>query len=207
MSRYELLLLLHVSSAIIWLGAGFLVTVLVLGAERAGDRVKEAGHHQDIAWLAPRLFIPASLATLVFGVLLVIDGPWGFDQLWITLALLGWAASFFTGFLYFKPEGERIGALVQERGPGDPEADWRLRRLNIIDRAQVTLLFLVVVDMVLKPTGDDGAVLVVGAVIVLALIAVSLRAIARTGGGRASTGPSAGPGAGPSAAPAGGDSP
>ena len=71
-----------------------MIAVLVFGAERAGDREKEAGHHRDVAWLAPRLFIPASLSAMILGILLVIDGPWSFDQLWISLALAGWAASF-----------------------------------------------------------------------------------------------------------------
>jgi uncharacterized membrane protein len=169
-TRYELLTFLHIAAAVIWLGAGFLIALLVFGAERAGDRAKEAGHHQDVGWLAPRLFIPASLSTFVFGLLLVIDGPWSFDQLWITVAMMGWAVSFALGFFYFKPEGERIGALVEERGPADPEVDRRLHRLNIVDRLQLAILFLVLADMVVKPTGDDSGSLVVGAVI-LALVA------------------------------------
>ena len=36
MTRYEVLQLLHVTAAIIWLGAGFAVALLVLGAEREG---------------------------------------------------------------------------------------------------------------------------------------------------------------------------
>ncbi len=171
MSGYELLVFLHVSSAIIWLGAGFLIGLLVFGAERAGDRAKEAGYHRDVGWLAPRLFIPASLATPVFGILLVIDGAWSFDQLWITIAMVGWAVSFVLGFFYFKPEGERIGTLVQERGPDDPEMLRRLQRLNVVDRVQLTILFLVVADMVVKPAGEDTGVLIGGGVI-LAIVAL-----------------------------------
>ena len=178
MTFYELLLILHLVAAIIWLGAGFLIAVLVFGAERAGDRAKEASHHRDVGWLAPRVFIPASLSTLILGILLVLDGAWGFDQLWITIALGGWAISFLLGILYFKPEGERIGALVEQHGPGRGEVDRRLHRLNIVDRLQLTLLFLMVADMVVKPTGDDGGLLIAGAVILgvaLALAAASIR--------------------------------
>lgn len=165
MSFYELVLFLHIAAAAIWLGAGFLLAVLVLGAVKAGDRMREAGYHRDVAWLAPRLFIPASLSTMILGIVLVIDGAWSFDQLWIVLALLGWLISFLLGFFYFRPEGARIGALVAERGPGDPEADWRVHRLNVVDRIQLTILFLVLADMVFKPSGDDGGLLVAGAVI------------------------------------------
>jgi uncharacterized membrane protein len=178
-TRYELLVFLHLTAAIIWLGAGFLLGLLVLGAERAGDRMKEAGYHRDVGWLAPRLFIPASLSTVIFGVLVVIDGPWSFDQLWIMVGLVGWAISFVLGFFYFKPEGERIGALAAQHGPMHPEVDWRLHRLNIVDRLQLTILFLVVANMVIKPTGDDTGVIIVGIAIIAIAAGLSAMAVRR----------------------------
>jgi uncharacterized membrane protein len=168
MTRYELLLFLHITAAIIWLGAGFLLAVLILGAERARDPVKEASYQQDVGWLSTRLFIPASLSTLIFGLLLVADGSWSFDQLWVSLGLAGWLASFGMGILYFKPEAERIAQLSERNGPTDPEVTRRIRRLNIADRFQLVILFLVVADMVIKPTGDDTGVLIVGALILAA---------------------------------------
>ena len=114
---------------------------------------------------------------MVLGVLLVLEGPWSFDQLWIVLALLGWLVSFLLGILYFKPEGERIGALVEDRGPADAEVDRRIHRLNVTDRVQLTILFLVVGDMVLKPTGDDAGLLVGGALILAAALALAMASV------------------------------
>ena len=178
MSLYELFLFLHVTAAIVWLGAGFVFSVLIFGAERAGDRAKEAGYHSDIDWLAERLFIPASLATLVFGLLLVAEGSWSFEQLWITLGLAGWLVSFLIGILYFKPEAERIDALTAEHGPDYPELQRRLKRVTAVDRFELSILFLVVADMTLKPTGDDAGVLVAMAVIA-ALAALPMARLAR----------------------------
>ena len=179
MSTYEFLTFGHIASAIIWLGAGFVLTLLVFGAERAGDGAKEAGYHGDVGWLAPRLFIPASFATLIFGILLVVDGAWTLDQLWVVIGLAGWLVSFGLGFFYFKPEGALIASLAMERGPGDPEVRSRLRRLNLIDRLQVLTLFLVVADMTLKPTGDDGGTLIVGALVLAAACAWALSLMRR----------------------------
>jgi uncharacterized membrane protein len=189
MSRYELLVFLHIGATIVWIGAGFLIAVLVLGAERAGDRLKQAGHHRDVGWLAPRLFIPASLATLVVGILLVLDGPASFGDAWIVVGLTGWAVSFLLGFFYFKPEGERIGALVEQHGPGHPEVERRLHRLNVVDRIQLMILFLVVANMVVKPSGDDVAVLVVGAGILTMAAVVGAASIRRRSAGGAASGP------------------
>ena len=44
--------------------------------------------------LAPILFIPASLATFVFGLLSAIEGDWDFGQAWIMIGLAGWLFSF-----------------------------------------------------------------------------------------------------------------
>ena len=189
MSLYEILTFLHIVAVIIWLGAGFVIGLLVLGAARSGDRVREGGYHRDVGWLAPRLFIPASLSTFILGVLLVIEGSWSFEQLWITIAVCGWLISFLLGFFYFKPEGERIGALIAEHGPAHPEVDRRIHRLNVVDRVQLLILFLMVADMVLKPTGeDDAGVLVAGAVIIAAAVALALASIR----GRTAASPAAG---------------
>lgn len=177
MSVYELLIGLHIIASIIWLGAGFLLAVLVFGAERNGDRQKEAGYHQDVAWLAPRLFIPASLSVLVLGILLVVDGAWQLGDLWIVIGLVGWFASFALGFFYFKPEGERIGSLVEQHGPAYPEVDRRIRRLNVIDRVQLVILFLVVADMAIKPTANDVGVLVAGAALLVLAAGLAVAAL------------------------------
>jgi uncharacterized membrane protein len=170
----ELFLLLHIVSAIIWLGAGFLLFVQILRAELAGDMESEGRYHQEVPALAPILFIPSSLATMIFGLLLVAEGAWSFDQLWVTLGLAGWLVSFGLGFFYFRPEGERIGTLVAEHGPMYPEVQSRIRRLNAIDRIQLTVLFLVVADMVLKPTSDDVGMLLVMAGVLVAVAFLAL---------------------------------
>ena len=161
-------------TAIIWLGAGFVLTLLILKAERAGNVEGQGEIFNDIDWLAPRLFIPASLLTLVFGLLCVAEGPWSFEQLWVTLGFLGWAASFGIGFFYFKPEGERIAGLIEAEGPESTEARSRTLRMHAVDRIELTILYLVVAVMVLKPTGDDVGFLLVGAAILAGVVALGL---------------------------------
>jgi uncharacterized membrane protein len=168
MSLYELLLALHIVAAIIWLGAGFALTLLILRAQLAHDVTAKAQVNSQGDWLAPRLFIPAAFSTFLFGILLVIEGSWNLDTLWIALGLGGWLVSFLTGMLYFKSEGERIEQLVQEHGPEHPEVERRLDRMEAVGRVELALLFLIVVDMVVKPTGDDVGLLIAGAAILAA---------------------------------------
>jgi len=90
---------------------------------------------------------------------------------------LGYAVSFLVGILFFKPEGERINAAIERSGPGDPDVRQRIARVNWIARVELAILFLIVADMVLKPTPDDVGPLVVGAAIVVAVAIVAARSI------------------------------
>ncbi|HEV2712193.1 MAG TPA: DUF2269 family protein [Gaiellaceae bacterium] len=165
MTSYELWLFLHVLAVIIWVGAVTAIDLLWFRAERTGDPAEMGRMGQLQQWLTPRLFIPSALAALVFGVLLVLDGPWSFGDVWIALGLLGFAATFLVGLLYLRPQGQRMGEIVARHGPTSPEARRHGKKLLVVARVQLLLLFLVVADMVLKPTSDDPWTLVVLAAI------------------------------------------
>jgi uncharacterized membrane protein len=180
MTFYELLLALHVIVAIIWLGSGFVIALLIFGAKRAGDAAKEASLVKDVEWLAPRLFIPSSLATVIVGFLLVAEGSWDLGQAWISFGLAGWLFSFGIGIGFFKPQSELIAALAEQHGPDYPEVVRRAARITVLERFQLMVLFLVAADMVIKPTGDDTGVLIAGAAILgagLAYVLAALRSV------------------------------
>jgi uncharacterized membrane protein len=181
MTWYELLLFLHIVAVIVWLGSGLLIQILAARAERARDVEGLRRVAADSAALSETLFIPASLATLILGVLLVIDGPWSFDTLWIVLGLVGYLGTFLTGVLVMKPGSEKIAALMErDRGAMSAEAEVEIRKLITKGRFDTVVLYLVVAVMALKPTGDDVGILVALAAIVVAgaaYVAMRLRQI------------------------------
>ena len=181
MTWYELLLFLHIVAAIVWLGSGLLIQILAVRAERARDVEGLRRVAGEAAALGETLFIPASLATLVFGVLLVIDGPWGFDMLWIVLGLVGYLATFLTGILVMKPGSEKVAAIMErDQGVMSAEAEVEIRKLLTKGRLDTVVLYMVVAIMALKPTGDDVGILAVLAAIMVAgsaYVAVRLRQI------------------------------
>jgi uncharacterized membrane protein len=167
-TRYELLLFIHVAAAVVWLGGATAVQYFAVRANRATDPMEMRRVASDAEWLALRLFVPASLVALVAGLLLVFDGPWGFDQLWITLGLVGYLFSFLVGILFLSPESGRIAKLIEERGPVDVAVLARIRRILAVSRFELAVLFAVVLDMVVKPTADDGWFFVLAAAILVA---------------------------------------
>ena len=172
MSYYEVILFLHILAAIVWIGGALALQSLGVRAEqtRNGALAQALGESAD--WLAKRLFIPASLAALLFGILLTIEGPWTFDTLWVDLGFLGFAASFMTGLLFLKPEGVRIGHAIAAYGPESSEARQHMRRITVVERVQLVILLLVTAAMSIKPTSEDGGTLLLFAAIAAAAIAL-----------------------------------
>src|SRR4051794_12091229 len=164
MSRYEALLFGHVVCVILWVGAGTLFHILGIRAERTDDTEAIARIFKDLEFLGTRLFLPSSLLVLVFGLLLVWDSDfWSLDQLWIVIGLAGFALTFLTGIAWLKPQSEQIAAMIERDGRMTAESLARARRMVVFGRLDYVVLYLVVADMIAKPTGDDVWLLVVGA--------------------------------------------
>ena len=174
MSYYEVLLFVHVLGVAIWLGTGFALLVLGDRFGRAGDNQALQALFGQAEWLATRIFIPVSLTALVTGILLVIEGPWAFDQLWVLLGLAGFAVTFLTGLLMIKPESERIAAELARDGMTTGAAR-AIGSMFARQRIDYTVIALVVADMTLKPTSDDVLTLVLMAAVLAAVIALVVR--------------------------------
>src|SRR4051812_15227209 len=169
MSLYEFLLFCHISTAIVWIGSGTLLNVLAFRAERVSDHEGLRRVAADASALANVLFIPSAIGTLILGILLTIDGPWSFGDLWIVLGLGGIAATIVTGLLILTPRTEEIAQLMDRDGMTQQVAT-KITQLLTLGRIDIVVLYLVVADMAIKPTGDDVGVLIGMALIVIAAV-------------------------------------
>ncbi len=170
MNRYELLLFLHVVSVIVWLGTGTALTLVALLSR--GDRVLLERLGPLGRTLGPRVFAPASLGALVFGILLVLDGSWTFEPLWIKLGFGAFAVSFLLNVAVRAPLGRRVA-----KGEIDPRrAGLLFGRLALVE---LTVLYLAVADMIAKPTGGDVGTLVAGGAILGLVVAAAAGAARR----------------------------
>src|SRR5918994_3881789 len=171
MSRYELLLFVHIAAAAIWVGGATIMQFFGLRAMRAPDPMRLVDLGGDIEWIGSRVLIPASALAVMSGVLLVIDSDvWGFDDDWIALGIVLFAITFLAGALFFGPESERLGKLAE--GPTSPAVLAKLQRLLALTRADLMLLFLIIFDMSVKPSWGDGSLWI--AVLAFAALAALL---------------------------------
>lgn len=152
MDVYSIFKFLHVLTATAWVGGGLTLLAANIIAVRAKGNdalFSTLGIMND---LGKTWFVPASLLTLVFGVVTTTLGGMWLD-LWVILGLAGFASTFLTGLLVIEPTGRKIGeALAQGRADEALAAGQRLMRIVKFD---YTVILVVVADMVLKPHWTD----------------------------------------------------
>jgi uncharacterized membrane protein len=147
---HEWLMFLHILAAMIWLGGGVAVTVLVGEVLRSGKHDAAARFVGSLRVIGPSTLGPASLAVLGFGIWLVLDSAaWDFGQAWIILALAVVAASFVVGGVVVGRAA--IGARRAAEAGDDREAVRQLRRWSWGMRLILVLLLVATWDMVFKP--------------------------------------------------------
>jgi uncharacterized membrane protein len=149
---YKWWLAFHILLAVVWVGSDVAIQILVIRAKRAGaDRLAYLA--SEIEWYGTRVLLPSSLGLVILGFILlhVSAGAYDLGQGWVLFGFIVWLLSASAGSLYLGPESGRLGKLVEERGPDDPEYQRRLGRVFLISRIELVLLILVVLDMAVKP--------------------------------------------------------
>jgi uncharacterized membrane protein len=148
---YFVFKMLHVGAAVVWVGGGLFITICAVLAELANDddQLLQIGHWAET--VAGRLFPVMSFIVLGFGIAMTMNGDIPYDQFWLIFGLVAWALSAATGILFLGPEAKRLNRAAAEHGPRSPQVQARLRRILLVVRVDVALMFLIVFDMVLKP--------------------------------------------------------
>jgi uncharacterized membrane protein len=149
-SLYELLLFVHVLAAAAWFGAALLDLVLLELATRAKDTpwLVRLGAYDEK--LAPLLFIPAAIVTLLAGVALVFDGPWSFTgDGWVLAGLVLFAAIFVLGVGLIVPAGKKLAALAQAGAPA-AELEGQIGKLRMLSWIDIGLLTAAIFFMTTK---------------------------------------------------------
>jgi uncharacterized membrane protein len=151
MELYDVLKVLHVLGAVIWVGGGVAGHVIAGRASRSNDTSKIAVAGADAEWIGNRVFFPASMVLLAVGIWMVVISGWHFSDLWIIFGIVGYAVSAVNGMAFLGPTSKRVGELAAASDSVTPELRTQLDRLTLLSRIDLTILILVVIDMVIKP--------------------------------------------------------
>jgi uncharacterized membrane protein len=148
MNVTDILKFLHVLSAAIWVGGGFMLQVLLSRAKAAGPDT--VASFNELAEWTHRLFMAASFLTLLFGIGTVASGGYDWGAPWIGIGFAGFLASGLLGMAVLGPTATKMKALIGERGPNDPVVAHLGRRLDMVGRLDLVILIFVVFAMVTK---------------------------------------------------------
>jgi hypothetical protein len=146
-------------------------------AERSKSDTELVGVVRQVAWAGERIYVPASISTLVFGLIVAWLGALWSD-LWVILGLVGVAITIGMGILVLTPRAKKVEAGYAAGGV-TPAVVAISREILTLAKFDAVLLFTVVADMVLKPGTDDWILLVVMAVVLVAAAAIWLTPVFR----------------------------
>jgi uncharacterized membrane protein len=171
---YDFWLFLHISFAVLWVGGGAMVQLFALRALAARSAERLALLASDAEWVGSRFLTVFGAGAFLTGIALVVNAEfWSFGDDWIVIGLVLFAVTFVAGAAFLGPEAGRIGKLVAAEGPSSPAAQARIRRILVLSRIDLIVLFLIIFDMAVKPSFSHSWT-IVGALVVAATIAALL---------------------------------
>ena len=150
---YDLLISLHVLAAVLWVGGGVTLHILMRRALKLPDRRAQHERFTELEWLGERFYPIFSIVLIIAAILLVTedDHGWEFGDTFIQIGLAGWIISFLIGIGFYGREGKKRAALVETEGPESPAVAASFRRTAMVNSFELLILLIVVVDMTTKP--------------------------------------------------------
>lgn len=144
--------LVHVLSAMVWVGGGVTLSVMGLRARSSTEPGSVAAFARVLPYVGIRILMPSVVLVLITGILLVAsDSEFHFSQAWVLLAFGLFALAFAIGGIYLS----RVGIQLDRLGAAGPQAGTTAVALVnrwLVGYAIVLLVLLIAVwDMVFKP--------------------------------------------------------
>ncbi|MGM8365441.1 DUF2269 family protein [Virgibacillus sp. W0181] len=149
MSFYYFLVLVHVISAIIGVGPGFILTFVV----KKANTMTELRHAYYIRHRLHRFVMIGGILLLVTGLWMGFLHPYLFEKGWYIVSIFLFLIVLGAGPVLLAPRSKPIKKLLAEANTEEipPEYDELSKGLFFYERLTNILLFIVIVLMVLKP--------------------------------------------------------
>jgi len=144
---HTFLLIIHVMTAAIWLGAGVAVAVLAsLSSRQVATTGKAlAGSFEK---LGNMLFMPMGILVLISGVVLVLDSPWKFTNLFVIIGILAVVNGAIFGA---RVSGPMTKSMQQAHDASDVSKLGALyRRFGVLALVDAGVVAVALISMILK---------------------------------------------------------
>jgi uncharacterized membrane protein len=147
---YELVKYVHILCAIIWVGGAAYAQLLGVLVMRSGDPTDIPKLANNFARIGTMVFLPASIILFLAGLFMTVN-RWAFTQTWISIAIALWLVSVISGAVYVGPRLPKMASAFDAEGPTSGAGLGLLRKIILVSRAELVMLFAIVGLMVFKP--------------------------------------------------------
>jgi uncharacterized membrane protein len=147
---YELVKYVHILCAIIWVGGAAYSQILGVLVMRSGDPTDVPKLANNFARIGTMVFLPASIILFLAGLFMTVN-RWAFTQTWISIAIALWLVSVISGAVYVGPRLPKMASAFDAEGPTSGTGLGLLRKIILVSRAELVMLFAIVGLMVFKP--------------------------------------------------------
>lgn len=148
---YQLLLYVHIVSAMIWVGGAFAIQALALLVSRSDDPMELPRLGRNLEIVGSRVFMPAGVVLFLAGALMTIE-RWSFGDTWIAVSVGLFVLSALSGALYLGPRAKRVAALFEAEGPSSAAARELIGRMFVVSRLELISFAIIIGLMVFKPS-------------------------------------------------------
>ena len=148
-TSYQWFLSFHILAAVLWVGGGFTLHLILHRVDVEKDPVHAARQMGDAGFIGNRVFAPLSLILLVMGFILMGKGDWPY-HFWVIFGLFVWAFSFVVGAGYMGRNAPPLAQGLATEGY-TPALAAKWKQFRTVATVEQVLLILAVLDMALKP--------------------------------------------------------
>ena len=152
MSLDSWLHLVHVLSAMVWVGGGLMLSLIAVRVRSSSDPRAIADFARLLPFVGIRVMMPSVILVLLTGVGLVLaDSEFHFSQFWVLLALALFAVAFLIGAVYLSRVAIQLDRAIAEPAQAGAGAAALLNHWLVGYSAVLAVLLVAVWDMVFKP--------------------------------------------------------
>ncbi|MCW2921032.1 MAG: putative integral rane protein [Thermoleophilia bacterium] len=150
MSLFEILLIVHLLAAMIWIGGALVGMLIGIFLSKGDDANAMAKFCTAFATIAGPAFGGSSLIVVATGIWMVAESSIEFSALWVSLSFAGWLVSMLMGATIVGMTWAKVGKVLREGATLDGTRPLisRAVRLTWLDLA---MRVAVVVLMVTRP--------------------------------------------------------
>lgn len=145
---------LAVFGMVVWVGGATTSQIVIARAWGRDEAAEAMRFASTVRWLITRVYIPASIALGIAGLVLV----WSYeawDEPYVWLSVVVWLIPVVLGASYSLPGYRTLDAGIAQGLTTDPGLQRRLRELVMVNRIELAIVYLTIAVVVWSVSGTS----------------------------------------------------